>query len=139
MTEHPAAEWMRATHEGGGLLAAPAGVEMLIDDGVWLGGIEAVWPARLHDNLALTIGRWGGWLVQVMPVLYNDRLVLTPQAAPDTAFDHGWCYPKGGAAVLAAAIWRPDRQGAPAGYLKQATQRDRLPGEVCRAAVEGGR
>jgi hypothetical protein len=76
----------------------------------------------------VTIAEWGGYLVQVMPMLFNDRLVLTPETAP-LGYDYGWCYPKGGAAHLAAAAWDPQNEGEPVGYIKAVT-RGRPPGET---------
>lgn len=65
----------------------------------------------------VTIGRWGGWLVQICPMIFNDRLVLTPENAPD-GYDYGWCYPKGPAALLAALAWDPGSEDEPIGYIK---------------------
>jgi hypothetical protein len=74
---------------------------------------EFVWD----DNGALTIARYGGWLVQVMSMIVNDRLVLTPEN--DTmGYDYGWCFPKGLAPIAAARIWDADNEGEPVGYLK---------------------
>lgn len=65
----------------------------------------------------VTLGRWGGWLIQIMPMLFNDRLVLTPEGFP-CVYDYGWCFPKGGAAHLAALAWNPATEAEPAGYIK---------------------
>lgn len=65
----------------------------------------------------VTIGSWGGWLIQVCPMIFNDRLVLTPETALG-AYDFGWCYPKGGAASLAAHLWNPATEAEPVGYIK---------------------
>lgn len=81
----------------------------------------------------LTIGHWGGYIVQIAPMIFNDRLVLTPQSCP-ALYDHGWCYDKGGAAYLAALVWNPETQGEPLGYKKRATPGLRKPGETARAA-----
>lgn len=84
------------------------------------------------DYGTLTIGTWGGYLVQIMPMLFNDRLILTPQTAT-WGYDHGWCYPKGGAAFLAALVWDPATEAEPAGYKKRATAGERQPGEIAPA------
>lgn len=76
----------------------------------------------------LTLGTWGGYLVQVMPMIFNDRLVLTPVSSP-YGYDHGWCFDKGGAAILSALVWNPDTEGEPPGYKKRATAGLRQPGE----------
>lgn len=75
----------------------------------------------------VTVAEWGGWLVQVMPMIYNNRVVLTPKAAP-LFVDYGWCYPKGPAAFAAVAVWDPAAQAEPAGYIK-ATRPGRQAGE----------
>lgn len=65
----------------------------------------------------VTYGEWGGYLVQIVPMIFNDRVVLTPEDASDV-YDYGWCYPKGGAAVLAMVAWNPETEAEPAGYIK---------------------
>lgn len=65
----------------------------------------------------VTIAEWGGWWVQVMPMIFNDRVVLTPKACP-WFVDYGWCYPKGAAAHLAVAAWDPETEAEPVGYIK---------------------
>lgn len=65
----------------------------------------------------ITIAEWGGWWVQIMPMIFNDRVVLTPKAAP-MFVDYGWCYPKGPAAFLAIRAWEPATEAEPVGYIK---------------------
>lgn len=67
----------------------------------------------------VTIGEWGGWLVQVVPMIFNDRLVLTPKTA-QYVYDYGWCYDKGPAAYVAARAWNPETEGEPPGFKKAA-------------------
>lgn len=81
----------------------------------------------------VTIGEWGGYLIQIMPMTVNDRLVLTPARTP-MVYDHGWCFDKGAAPMLAAMAWNPETQGEPVGFKKRATAGIRQPGE--RAAAE---
>jgi hypothetical protein len=61
-----------------------------------------------------------GWKIQIIPMIFNDRLVLS---APDDVFgySHGWCFDKGGAAILAALAWDLDTEDEPAGFKKRAT------------------
>jgi hypothetical protein len=77
----------------------------------------------------ITLGRWGGWTIDICPMLFNDRVVLTPEANPGV-YDYGWCYPKGGAALLAALAWNPATEAEPAGYIKAVRFNTRQPGEV---------
>jgi hypothetical protein len=80
----------------------------------------------------VTIGSWGGWSIQICPMLFNDRLVLTPEACP-LVYDYGWCYPKGGAAELAARAWDPATQAEPIGYIKAVMATPRRAGETADA------
>lgn len=75
----------------------------------------------------VTLGTWENYLVQIMPMIYNDRIVLTP-AFNRLFVDFGWCYDKGGAAYLAAAVWDPATEGEPKGFKKRVA-RERQPGE----------
>lgn len=84
----------------------------------------------------LTIGEWGGYRIQIMPMLFNDRLIMTPRDSTAT-YHHGWCYDKGGAAYLAALVWDPQTQGEPVGYKKRATAGVRQAGEMASAGSEG--
>lgn len=77
----------------------------------------------------VTIGRWGGYCIDIVPMIFNDRLVMTPVATPDV-YDHGWCYPQGAAAVAAALAWDPATEAEPVGYLKRATLTVRRAGET---------
>lgn len=75
---------------------------------------------------------FGGWrvketathYVEVIPMLYNWRLVRTPKVSPLT-YDRGWCYQGTGPAtfttvVLAAWAWDGSDETEPAGYFKRA-------------------
>lgn len=64
-----------------------------------------------------TVAKWGGYLVQVVPMIFNDRIVLTPEATP-YVYDYGWCYDKGPAAILAVRAWDPETEAEPPGYKK---------------------
>lgn len=68
----------------------------------------------------VTIGKWGGWLVQVVPMAFNNRLVLTPEVYPEV-YDYGWCFDKGPAAYAAARVWDLEAEGEPPGYKKAAS------------------
>lgn len=60
------------------------------------------------------------WIVAVVPMIYNDRVVLMRHHEWRTGWSAGWCYDKGGAAGLAAAVWDPETQWEPVGYKKLA-------------------
>lgn len=74
-------------------------------------------PTEIDAYGVVMIGTWGGYLVQIMPMIYNDRLVLTP-AYNTNIVDYGWCYPRGAAAYLAAMQWDPETEAEPVGYIK---------------------
>lgn len=80
------------------------------------------------DYGAMTIGTWGGYLIQILTMAFNDRLVMTPMNAV-AGYDHGWCFPRGAGALLAALAWDPQTAGEPVGYRKRATAWLRHPGE----------
>lgn len=59
------------------------------------------------------------WVVSVLPMIFNDRVVIaSPAEYPGYAA--GWCYDKGGAAILAALAWDPDVDRRPVGFKKEA-------------------
>jgi hypothetical protein len=59
------------------------------------------------------------WLVSVTPMIFNDR-VLFHWREHLPHHDAGWCYDKGGAAILAALAWDPEVDDKPVGYKKEA-------------------
>lgn len=89
---------------------------------------------RFHPTVSfdgygvMTVGDWGGYLIQIMPMAYNDRLVMTPASLP-SVYDFGWCFPKGPAPVLAALVWNPETEGEPKGFIKRIGS-PRQPGET---------
>lgn len=91
--------------------------------------IEWLDEPAVDDYGTVTIGEWGGYLIQIAPMLFNDRLVMTPKSCLGV-YDHGWCYPKSGAAYLAALMWNPEHDAEPVGYIKRATPSQRRPGET---------
>ena len=65
----------------------------------------------------VVIGHYGGWQLRIMAMIFNNRLIMTDGSG---FYDFGWCFPKGGAALLAALAWDPDTEAEPAGYIKRA-------------------
>jgi hypothetical protein len=92
---------------------------------------------KVDDCGTATIGEWGGYYIQIMPMIFNDRIVMTPASCP-YVYDHGWCFTKGGAAILAALIWNPQTEAEPLGYKKRATAGMREPGETARNDLPQG-
>lgn len=80
--------------------------------------IEFYYRVKVDDYLTVTIGEWGGYFIQIMPKIFNDRLVMTPFTC-SRVYDYGWCFPKGAAAGLAALAWNPQAHGEPVGYIKR--------------------
>lgn len=61
------------------------------------------------------------WIVSVSPMLFGDRILLTnKQLDYPYGCTAGWCYDKGGAAVLAALAWDIETEHEPAGFKKKA-------------------
>lgn len=77
----------------------------------------------------MTIGEWGGYTLKICSMGFNDCIVMTPFASPET-YDHGWCYDKGGLAFVALIAWDPATEAEPPGYKKRATRGQRRPGET---------
>lgn len=94
-------------------------------------GIEWLNEPTVDGYGAVTVGEWGGYLVQILPMIFNDRLVLTPERARGV-YDYGWCFAKGGAAMLAAMVWNPATQAEPVGYIKAV-----IPGRVAGELAAG--
>ena len=86
-------------------------VESLVE-GEWDDAIES-WIIRVTEH----------WIVSVTPMIFNDRIVLTHRNEYPWFVTAGWCYDKGGAAHLAAAVWDPETQHEPVGYKKVAAER----------------
>lgn len=105
--------------------------------------IDLVEPT-INEQSEMTFGQWGGYWVRVYPQIFNDRLVLAEQMHPtglwpgDGSYDHGWCYPKGGAAIAALLTWDPLVEAEPAGYERRATDPlVRVAGEQARYLSRG--
>jgi hypothetical protein len=81
---------------------------------------EPYWDKQIQS---LVVKESDEWIVSVTPMLCNDRIVFTRRSSYPGCYDAGWCYDKGGAAVLAAMVWDPDTQHEPVGYKKAAVPR----------------
>jgi hypothetical protein len=72
-------------------------------------------------NQERAVYEWGQTdthLIDIIPMLFNHRVVLTPKADL-RCYDVGWCYPSLVAAVDALAAWDPATEPEPVGYLKR--------------------
>lgn len=88
----------------------------VVDGAVWDEAIEG-WVLR----------RTSEWIVSVsVAYLFNDRLILTRVEQYPRLYAAGWCYPKGGAAFAAGAVFDPERDWEPVGFLRVAVD-DRGP------------
>lgn len=83
---------------------------------------------QLNERHCWTIKETATHLVEVIPMIFNDRLVLTPKAAPEV-YDYGWCYDQGGPAILAALAWDPATEAEPVGFKERATPNERVLAE----------
>lgn len=64
------------------------------------------------------VGETETHFVDIAPMLFNHRVVMTPKNLPMT-HDGGWCYPTKLAALAAVAVWNPDVEPEPVGYIKR--------------------
>lgn len=60
------------------------------------------------------------WIVSVTPMIFNDRIYLTHRSEYPRSATAGFCYDKGGAAMLAAMAWDFENEREPAGHKKVA-------------------
>lgn len=60
------------------------------------------------------------WIVSVVPMIFNDRILFSWRTEYPVCWSAAWCYDKGGVAALAAAAWDPDTEHSPSGYKKVA-------------------
>lgn len=60
------------------------------------------------------------WVVSVCPMFFNDRILFSYRDEYPRTYSAAWCFDKGGAAALAAAVWDPDTEREPVGYKKVA-------------------
>lgn len=58
------------------------------------------------------------WIVAVVPMIFNDRIVLCDVDDWEIEYVAGFCYDKGPAAPLAAMAWDPEVEQYPVGYKK---------------------
>lgn len=87
--------------------------EQLVDT---FGGGE---PLKVDDFGTITVKQVGDEVVQVIPMIFNDRIVIGTD--PELGYEHGWCYDKGALALLVAMTWDPLVDAEPWGYKKRAT------------------
>lgn len=73
----------------------------------------------IDDYGTITMGEWKGYLIQILPMVFNMRIVMTPKDCQGV-YDYGWCFDKGPAAFLALAVWDPETEAEPPGYKKRA-------------------
>lgn len=71
-----------------------------------------------HDRAVFQAGRVGEYLVDICPMIFNHRVVLTPQDNT-CVWDVGWCFASMQAAVKALQEWDPAVSAEPPGYLKR--------------------
>lgn len=82
-------------------------------------------PPVIEDDGRLTLAEHGDYWIDLVPMIFNTRVVMTPKAHPD-GYDHGWCYPSRLAAIAAVHAWDPATMAEPVGYAKRATPRPRV-------------
>lgn len=74
-------------------------------------------PVVMDEFGVVTVGVWGGYALQIAPMIGTDRVLMSPD---DTGWDFGWCFPPGIAAVLALLTWYPGSEAEPVGFIKRA-------------------
>ncbi len=80
---------------------------------------EAPAESQWDENIqSLVIKETDEWIVSVTPMIYNDRVLFSYRSDYPWGCSAGWCYDKGGAAILAAVAWDPAAEREPAAYKK---------------------
>ena len=85
-------------------------------------------PENMRDRISVTeegfvrCGETATHYIDVLPMLFNDRIVTTNKSMPST-YDRYWCYRKGGAALIAALAWDGSEDTEPVGWKKSWDQR----------------
>ena len=87
-----------------------------------------------NDRGSITVVERAGYLIELIPMVYNWRLVLTPMDLP-LCYDAGWCYFGTDEATFerahaAALAFDPVTQAEPEGYDK--ALQDRKAGDGTR-------
>lgn len=75
-----------------------------------------------NDRAAFMVKETATHYIDLVPMIYNVRVVMTPKDAP-LGYDAGWCYPGLLEAAAAVEAWDPDTQHRPEGFIKEAAAR----------------
>lgn len=98
-----------------------------------LEGAEYPWPdPQTHT---MVYGHCGDFRVEVVPMIFNDRILITHRSEYPDFVIAGFCYAKGGAAGLAAAHWVEnwEEMETPVGFKKIAVNDLPLYGKGARS------
>lgn len=78
-------------------------------------------PPRWDDALcAFVVRDHPDFLVSVVPMLFNHRVVLTLRQDYPLTYVAGWCYSERWPAFAAAIEWNPEVERRPSGFVKEA-------------------
>ncbi|MFF7198258.1 hypothetical protein ACFZAM_31685 [Streptomyces sp. NPDC008079] len=73
-----------------------------------------------NDRQGYTVGEDEHYWYDMIPMVFNHRLVMTPKDAP-SGWDWGWCYNGPVELMLAVHMWDPETQSEPIGWKKRPT------------------
>lgn len=79
-----------------------------------------------NDREGFTLAEDDEHFYDLVPMVFNHRLVMTPKADTRLWF-YGWCYDTALAATAAMKVWTPETQNEPLGWKKR-------PGRFLRTA-----
>ena len=80
-------------------------------------------PGTYHELGFYVVKVTENWIVGIMPMIYNERIILMDHDTWKNSIRAGWCYPKFGdrmPAIVAAGMWNPEEQERPEGFIKEA-------------------
>ena len=79
---------------------------------------ERAYPYFDEQIESVVYAHHGPWLVSVSSAIFNNRVLLTHRDEYPRRWTAGFCYDKGPAAGLAAAVWNPRTDPYPVGFKR---------------------
>ena len=88
----------------------------------WDVGEDGIYPFFDPETQTSVMGHREDFRVEVWPMIFNDRVGVTHRSGYPHSLVAGFCYDKGGAAVVAAIVWLHnwDTMLVPPGFKKVA-------------------
>lgn len=97
-------------------------------------------PPAMNARGWFTIRAWtdpqgDSWIIDLVPMLFNWRVVMMRADEECIGYWYAWCYARVSTAVLAVIGWEPEIEDEPAGWHKRACSERRAPKRYLRAPI----